>query len=118
MERDQRQGAGLRANAAPVKARYQRFELKLASGQLDDSQRERAISSRQGALAELEALDRVSKEQRQGDAAGRDGESEGMANAAVMYSEGWWLERGRVRNDPVVTEELDRWWSRQRRRTA
>ena len=35
-----REGAGLRANAAPVKARYQRFELKLASGQLDDSQRE------------------------------------------------------------------------------
>ena len=35
-----REGAGLRANAAPVRARYQRFELKLASGQLDDSQRE------------------------------------------------------------------------------
>ena len=33
-------GAGLRANAAPVKARYQRFELKLTTGQLDESERE------------------------------------------------------------------------------
>ena len=34
-----REGAGLRSNAAPVRARYQGLQLKLDSGQLDDSQR-------------------------------------------------------------------------------
>ena len=35
-----REGAGLRSNAAPVRARYQGLQLQLDAGQLDDSQRE------------------------------------------------------------------------------
>ena len=60
------------------------------------------------ALAELEMLDSACKMQR---AEALEQQQGAPDPAAAMYSEGRAHARARLRNDPVVTEELDRWWS-------
>ena len=60
------------------------------------------------ALAELEMLDSASTMQR---AESLEQQQRATDPAAAMYSDGMAHARARLRNDPVVTEELHRWWS-------